>query len=102
MTDEDVPMELRSRVEVSTLEPNVLFASLQKRGLQRAYVDGGAVIRSFIEAALIEDMKITIVPILLGDGIRIFGSNDRDIDLELVSSTPFPSGLVDLEYKVKR
>ncbi len=102
MTDEDVPMELRSRVEVSTLEPNVLFASLQKRGLQRAYVDGGAVIRSFIEAGLIEDMKITIVPILLGDGIRIFGSNDRDIDLELMSSTPFPSGLVDIEYKVKR
>lgn len=101
MTDEDVPEELRGKVEVSTLEPKALLVSLEKRGLKRAYVDGGAVIRSFVQAGLIEDMKITIVPILLGGGIRIFGPNDKDIDLELVSSTSFPSGLVDLEYRVK-
>lgn len=102
MTDEDVPVELRGKVEVSKLEPKALMDSLQKRGLKRAYVDGGAVIRSFIQAGLIEDMKISIVPILLGEGIRIFGANDTDIDLKLVSSTSFPSGLVDLEYRVKR
>ncbi|WP_298853028.1 dihydrofolate reductase family protein [uncultured Ruegeria sp.] len=102
MTDEDIPEDLRGRVEVSKLEPKALMGSLDKRGLKRAYVDGGAVIRSFIQAGLVEEMKITVVPILLGDGIRIFDSNDTDIDLELVTSTPFPSGLVDLEYKVKR
>ncbi len=101
MTDAEIPGDLRDKVEVSTLEPKALIDSLEERGLKRAYVDGGAVIRSFIQAGLIEDMKISIVPILLGEGIRIFGSNDTDIDLELVSSTPFPSGLVDLEYKVK-
>ncbi|WP_120633870.1 dihydrofolate reductase family protein [Ruegeria sp. EL01] len=102
LTEEGVPLELRDRVEVSTLEPKALLASLEKRGLKQAYVDGGAIIRSFIQAGLIEDMKISIVPILLGEGIRLFGSNDTDIDLDLVSSTAFPSGLVDLEYKVKR
>ncbi|WP_170765490.1 dihydrofolate reductase family protein [Ruegeria lacuscaerulensis] len=102
MTDEDIPEDLRGKVEVTTLAPKSLLDSLEKRGLKQAYVDGGAIIRSFIQAGLIEDMKISIVPILLGDGIRIFGSNDTDIDLELVSSIAFPSGLVDLEYKVKR
>ena len=102
MSDADIPKKLRSKVEVSGQGPKALMGTLATRGYQRAYVDGGAVIRSFIQADLIEDMKITIVPILLGEGIRIFGANDSDVDLELISSTPFPSGLVDLEYRVKR
>ncbi len=77
------------------------MASLGAKGIKHVYVDGGAIIQSFLEAGLIQDMRITIVPILLGEGIRIFGERDDDVDLELVSATPFPSGLVDLTYNVK-
>ena len=102
MTNDDLPEDIRDQVEVTSLEPAALMASLAERGIKRVYVDGGAIIQSFIKADLIEDMRITMVPILLGEGIRIFGTNEKDMDLELVSATPFPSGLVDLVYTVKR
>lgn len=100
MTNNDIPKDIRDQVEVSALAPKELMASLGARGIKHVYVDGGAIIQSFLEAGLIQDMKITIVPILLGEGIRIFGNTGSDTDLELVSTEEFPSGLVDLVYKV--
>ena len=43
---------------------------------------------------------LTIVPILIGTGIRPFGETRRDIDLELTDTTTFPSGLVQVRYRV--
>ena len=100
MTHLDLPEHLQDKVEFTTENPQDLWETLHRRGHKHVYVDGGAIIRSFLKAGFVQDMKITIVPILLGDGIRIFGETESDIDLELVSVTPFPSGLVDLVYKV--
>ncbi len=101
MTKQDVPENLHDKIDFSTASPEELWGIFRERGYNRAYVDGGAIIRSFLQAGFIQDMKITLVPILLGDGIRIFGETDGDIDLELISATPFPSGMVDLVYEVK-
>ncbi len=101
MAKQDVPEHLHDKVEFSTASPEELWETFRQRGYERVYVDGGAIIRSFLEAGFVQDMKITMIPILLGDGIRIFGETDGDIDLELISATPFPSGMVDLVYKVK-
>ncbi len=101
MTKQDLPEHLQDKVEFSTASPEALWGLFDQRGYKRIYVDGGAIIRSFLKADLVQDMKITMVPILLGDGIRIFGETDDDVDLELVSAAPFPSGMVDLVYKVK-
>ena len=101
MTQNDVPESIRGKVEIMAHEPAELMATFAERGFERVYVDGGAVIKSFMKAKLIADMKITIVPILIGEGIRIFDDAEGDTDLEMVSSEQFPSGLVDLVYKVK-
>ncbi|MGJ8624109.1 MAG: dihydrofolate reductase family protein [Yoonia sp.] len=101
MTKQDLPEHLQDKITFSTESPEALWSIFGKRGYKRIYVDGGAVIRSFLQAGLIQDMKITVVPILLGNGIRLFGETAGDIDLELTSATPFPSGLVDLHYTVK-
>lgn len=101
MTPDDIPEELNSKVEVSSLNPSELMESLNERGFNRVYVDGGAIIRSFLKAELVHDMRITMVPILIGNGIRIFGDTEGDIDLELISVKSFPSGLVDMDYKLK-
>tara|TARA_R110002051_G_scaffold149136_1_gene221672 strand:- start:8279 stop:8812 length:534 start_codon:yes stop_codon:yes gene_type:complete len=100
LTDSDVPGHLKEKVEISQLSPDELMAEFKKRGYDRVYVDGGAVIRSFLRAGHIADMKVTIVPVLIGEGIRMFGELDKDIDLELLDVTPFKSGLVDMRYKV--
>jgi len=96
----DVPPELQGKVRISALAPDALMASLAEEGWRRAYVDGGQIIQSFIQDGLIEDMTITLVPILIGEGCRLFGEIDKDIDLELIDTTSFPSGLIQTRYKV--
>jgi dihydrofolate reductase len=79
-------------------EPQALVAHLSAAGAQHAYVDGGAVIQQFLAAGLITDLTVSIIPILLGEGIRLFGKTGRDLPLKLVASRSFESGLVQLEY----
>lgn len=101
MTQEDIPEGLHDKIEISSLSPEALWEDFDTRGLNRVYVDGGAIIRSFLKAGFVQTIKIGLIPILIGDGIRIFGDNGRDIDLELVSSKAHSTGSVELNYKVK-
>ena len=100
MTSADVPDDLKDKIEMSTKTPVDLMDELGERGISRVYVDGGAIIRSFLRSGLISDMKLSIVPILIGDGLRIFEDFGQDIDLKLQETSAHPSGLVDLVYSV--
>ena len=64
-------------------------------------VDGGRLVQSFLRAGLISQITLTLIPILIGDGIRLFGPLDADKDLTLVSSKGFPSGLLKTVYRVR-
>jgi dihydrofolate reductase len=78
--------------------PQDLVAKLAAEGARHAYVDGGAVIQQFLRAGLIDALTVSIIPTLLGEGIRLFGPADRDIPLRFSASRAFDSGLVQLEY----
>ena len=75
-----------------------LVEQLALVGAQRLYVDGGAVIRDFLAADLIDDMTLSIVPVLLGSGITLFGPGVPEQKLLLERSRSYPSGLVQLHY----
>jgi dihydrofolate reductase len=100
LVEEDIPAELEDKVRLTQLSPQELMLSLDKEGWKRAYVDGGKLVQSFIQAGLIQDMTITFIPILIGEGLRLFGPVDGDIDLELMESKSFDSGLVQNQYKI--
>jgi dihydrofolate reductase len=78
----------------------VLVDRLGGEGVRRIYVDGGALIRGFLAADLIDDVTLSVIPVLLGSGIPLFGGVERR--MKLVSSRSFPSGLVQLCYNVER
>jgi dihydrofolate reductase len=96
----DIPKELRDRVSISEKTPRRVMASLSEQGWRRAYIDGGKIIQSFLRDGLVADMTVTIVPILIGTGKRMFGELDADIDLRLLETKAFPSGLITTRYKV--
>ncbi len=100
LTDNDIPKELKNKVEISQLSPEKIMQSVQDRGWKRVYVDGGQVVQSFIRAGLIEDLIITFIPILIGDGQRLFGPVSKDINLKLINSKAFGSGMVQNQYKI--
>ncbi len=80
---------------------DALVDALGAAGVKRVYVDGGTVIRQFLAAGLVDDMTLSIVPILLGEGIPLFGATERETRLDLVASRGLDSGLVQLEYRVR-
>ncbi|WP_245837760.1 dihydrofolate reductase family protein [Niveispirillum lacus] len=95
-----VPDYLSGQVEPCDTDPAAVMMMLGQRGCRRAYVDGGLVIQSFLQLGLIQDMVVTRVPVLLGEGRSLFGPLAGDVSLTHVSTRCFPSGLVQSTYKV--
>jgi len=96
---DDVPDHLADRVSIVRSVSEALQWS-RRRGWQRAYVDGGATIRSFLKDGAIEDMVLTRVPVLLGSGLPLFGHLEADIPLRHLGTRSFPSGLVQSRYAI--
>jgi dihydrofolate reductase len=91
------PRPSRHGEEHTDLAPAALCARLADEGVGHIYVDGGATIRGFLDAGLIDDLTISIVPIVLGAGVRLFGGT-AEHRLTLIESRGFPSGLVQVRY----
>lgn len=75
---------------------------LRTDGIGRVYVDGGATIRTWLRAGLVDRMTISTVPVLIGEGIPLFGGTGPDIALELERSEVFAGGMVQRTYVVRR
>lgn len=81
-------------------EPQAVVAELARRGVQHAYIDGGVTIQRFLRAGLIQRLVISRLPVLIGQGIPLFGRVDRDILLRHIRTETYPTGLVQTEYEV--
>ena len=86
--------------ELMNAPPTRVIEELEKRGLKHAYIDGGATIQAFLREGLIQELTIGRYPVLIGEGVPLFGGLPRDIRLKLRSSTSYPSGGVRSEYLV--
>lgn len=87
-------------VERLSGDPAEIVSRLGARGIRHVYVDGGITIQRFLRAGLIQRLVITRVPVLIGDGIPLFGVTQRDIALTHVATRQYASGLVQSEYVV--
>ena len=63
-------------------------------------MDGGITIERFLRAGLIQRLIITRVPVLIGDGIPLFGTLPHDVRLRHIATRSYQSGLVQSEYLV--
>lgn len=79
-----------------------LVQSLKQVEGKDIYCDGGAeVVFLLLESRLIDRIIVSIIPHLLGDGIRLFKAPNVEQQLEFIRSISYPSGLVQLCYEVK-
>jgi len=68
-------------------------------GERDVYLDGGELIRSALDAGCVDEMTITMIPVVLGAGRPLFAGVGNRHDLELVSERAIGSGLVELVYR---
>jgi dihydrofolate reductase len=87
-------------VEQMAGDPAEIVTQLKSRRFKHAYIDGGITIQRFLAAGLIDRMVITRVPVLIGEGIPLFGSVPHDISLRHVTTRSYRGGLVQSEYRV--
>jgi len=87
-------------VEQMSGPPAEIVSQLAASGAHHLYVDGGITIQGFLRAGLIQRLVITRVPVLIGEGVPLFGTLPRDIRLRHVATRHYPSGLVQSEYHV--
>lgn len=88
----------RVQLEKSTEAAKDLLARLGSEACRHAYIDGGKVIQSFLSHGLIDQLTITTIPVLLGQGRSLFGRVPGDAQLKLVRSKAFDFGFVQNTY----
>ncbi|MEX0283592.1 MAG: dihydrofolate reductase family protein [Paracoccaceae bacterium] len=91
---------LFGNVEMYDGELFALLDKLERDGHSHAYVDGGTTIQSFLALGLMNELILTRMPILIGEGISLFGPVMRDLHLRNVSAVACPSGYVQQRYTV--
>lgn len=65
-------------------------------------VGGGALSGECLRLGLADEIRYSIVPVVLGEGIPFFDRLDRDVELHLSEVTAYRSGVVALRYEVRR
>jgi dihydrofolate reductase len=65
-------------------------------------VGGGAVCGECVRLGLADELRYSILPVLIGDGVSFFDRLDADVPLHLVELKGYKSGMVELRYEVRR
>lgn len=94
-----IPRHLTQTVSHSSESPGKLYDRLFQAGAKRLYIDGGITIQRFLAAGLVTDITITVIPILLGAGISLFGDLKQTISLRHIATKTYDFGFVQLTYE---
>jgi dihydrofolate reductase len=87
-------------VEQMSGPPADIVSKLAATGAHHLYIDGGVTIQQFLRASQIHRLIITRVPVLIGQGIPLFGSLPKDVKLRHIRTQSYASGLVQTEYEI--
>ena len=94
------PAGIPDSVTHSSKPPRELLQHLSDGGAGHAYVDGGITIQNFLLEGLVDEVTLTVIPVILGIGIPLFGPLTSDIRLTHVRTTVYACGFVQSKYSV--
>jgi dihydrofolate reductase len=97
-----LPLGLPVKAEIVNGALAGILNSLNGRGLNTIYIDGGVTIQGFLKEDLIDEMTITRIPVLLGTGIPLFDKNALELEFDHVETKIFNNMLVRSKYLRKR
>jgi len=96
------PDNLKDKVAMLSGDLAALLNRLEAEGHQSAYIDGGTTIQSFLNLGLLDEIIVTQVPVLIGDGTPLFGKTQRDIALTDARAVACPSGYIQYHYRIEK
>jgi dihydrofolate reductase len=96
----EVRESLRKTVAAMSGAPRDILETLSREGFKHAYVDGGKTIQAYLRDGLIQRITLTRVPVLIGDGIPLFGSLPHDVQLRHLRTRVLGDAMVQSEYEI--
>lgn len=101
LTSRELP-KTRESVELVADELTRLFEQRLRPRFQSIWVvGGGTVCGECLRRGLADEVRWSILPVVIGDGIRFFEGLDRDVALHLVEVKAYDSGMVALRHEVR-
>ena len=78
-----------------------LIVQLKNESGKNIFIDGGAqIVNELLKEKLIDEFVISVIPVLVGNGTKLFNDGRPEQKLELISTKQFAKGLAQLHYKV--
>jgi len=98
----EIPVNLEDKVTLIQGKERDVLDTIQNQGYKTLYIDGGNVIQNFLKQDLIDELRLTTVPIILGDGIPLFDVLPKSLEFEHIKTEVFCNQIVQSCYKRKR
>lgn len=98
----EVPIHLKDKVFIVNGTLDEVVKTLAEKGFESIYVDGGRVIQSFLKEDKVDNLTITTMPIILGDGITLFGKIEKELEWELLKTEVLNNYAIKTEYRRKK
>lgn len=98
----EIPEHLKATVSYSSERPSDFLNRLESLGMNHVYIDGGMTIQSFLREGIIDEVCITRIPIVIGEGVPLFKQTERDIHLIHQATNVFDFGFVQTTYKIEK
>jgi dihydrofolate reductase len=89
-------------VEYTTAAPATIAADLAGRGFERAVLVGGAQVNAlFLAADLVDELWLTVEPVIFGQGVGLFAGLAFDRRARLISLTPLNADAFQARYRLR-
>jgi dihydrofolate reductase len=93
----------RENIELYSGELNKLVTERLKPNYKNVWLAGGAMlVKDFIRLKLADEIRLSILPIILGDGTPFFDHIEQEQLLHLKDVTAYKNGMVELWYEIKK
>src|SRR4051794_20830099 len=102
VTHRNLPVD-RQNIEVYSGDLNKLVDERLKPNYKNVWLVGGAkLVKDFIRLKLADEIRLSVLPIILGDGTRFFDHIEQEELLHLKNVTAYKTGIVELWYEIKK
>ncbi|MGD1840008.1 MAG: dihydrofolate reductase family protein [Thermonemataceae bacterium] len=98
----DIPQKLNTKVTLMNGNPQEVLDKIYKKEYFKLYIDGGRTIQHFLREDLIDELRVTTIPVLLGGGFPLFGDLAAPMEFQHIASKVFLDQIVQNCYKRKR
>ena len=92
----------KAKVEFYSGDLDSFVPGIRRESQKNIWLVGGtSLAQSFLKHSSIDEMVLSIIPVILGDGIPLFGRIQKELRLELLKSGSYNNGVVQLQYRLE-